>query len=179
MRKVEGKTFDEVFSFSQRTKRINSLIVLVVVVWLAFYFRTQGSSILGALGWSLLYVYGPIIAFAVSLGLLVMLIRIPFIFRRTPLWFQKPFYLKWRKELEQIQSHPLLDFPLQVYIRLKLDEDFLAGGLDHAMECLQNELKRLSTAVPDMLEKLVENNIAQKKFMENLPKPTCAPPEIQ
>lgn len=75
-----------------------------------------------------------------------------------PRRWSRPIYLHWKAQVQANHKknpiHPLVDFPLAMFIELQLDREFEAGGIRGAQQALQKWLAefpdRMTSAVQEI-----------------------------
>lgn len=119
--------------------------------------------LVGYLTWDSLGGWAILAGLGASFGLLVVgaylyaaIAFLPF----CPLRIQRPVYNHWKKQVQEHHKqhpiHPLVDFPLSVYMQLQLDKEFEAGGIRQAQQALKNYLESMPSRVEAMFNTLRE-----------------------
>lgn len=101
----------------------------------------------------------------VALALIEMAWSLLVKFADGPLWFQRPIYKNWKKQLTQnkaLDKHPLVGYPFVAFVELNLDATFETGGMKAARQAVSDWLD----SYPDRMKQALE-----KRFEEPEPNP--------
>lgn len=64
-------------------------------------------------------------------------------FPHLPISWQRAAYLRWKARVKTAKIHPLVDFPLIVFVETNLDKEFEAGGIIRAQASIAEFLSNL------------------------------------
>lgn len=78
----------------------------------------------------------------------------------VPNWFARPLYLHWKNQLKarhkESPIHPLVDFPLVMYIELQLDKEFEKGGWSGATAALDKWLEEAPERTTNAIQAIID-----------------------